>query len=83
MLRIGLKCKFKIGSRYFHCLLKFYSVWGMFRNTNSVNLFQNSVFAKLSGCQNEVFKKKIAYFVFVVFMLLEEKQKNTMENPKT
>ena len=54
----------------------------MFENTNSVNLCQNSVLAKLSGCQKWDLQKKVAFVVFVCvcfFMLLQEKQKNNIE----
>ena len=37
---------------------------GIFENTNSVTLCQNSVFAKFWGCQKWGFRKKIAFFVF-------------------
>ena len=36
---------------------------------------QKNVFAKLSGCQKMRFsKRKLFFFVFVFFMLLQEKQ---------
>ena len=38
----------------------FYSVLGVCsKNTNSVNWFQNIVFAKLLECQNEAFERKL------------------------
>ena len=37
----------------------------MFKNTNRVTLCQNSVFAKLSGCQKWGFRKENCIFVFV------------------
>ena len=60
----------------------------MFRNTNSVTLCQNSVFfffAKLSGCQNEVFEKKFAFCVFLFLYVGEmetEKKTTRMEKAK-
>ena len=47
----------------------------MFINTNSVNVCQNSVFAKLSGCQNEIFEKKTAIFVFVFLCCCKRNRK--------
>ena len=47
----------------------------MLINTNSVTLCQNSVFANCRDVKNEVFEKKIAFFVFVFSMLETEKQK--------
>ena len=51
----------------------------MFKNTNSVTLCQNSVFAKLWGCQNE---EKSAFFVVVSFYVGEietEKEMHKMD----
>ena len=46
--------------------------WGhVKKKPNSVNLCQNSVFAKCRDVKNEVFENKIAFFV----LLLQEKQK--------
>ena len=42
---------------------------GIFENANSVTLCQNSVLQNLGDVKNEVFEKKIAFFVFVIFML--------------
>ena len=51
----------------------------MFKNTNSVNLCQNSVFVRVSKMRFS--KRKLYFFVFV--MLLQEKQKkNKMEKAK-
>ena len=59
---------------------------GIFENTNSVTLCQNSVFfAKFWGCQNEVFEKKIAFFVFVFLCWRNRNRKkktNKMEKAK-
>ena len=41
---------------------------GIFENTNTVTLCQNSVSAKFWGCQNEVFEKKIAFFVCLFYV---------------
>ena len=58
----------------------FYSVfWGIFENTNSVTLCQNSVFAKFWGCQNEVFEKKIAFFVFSFLCWRNRNRKKKLE----
>ena len=51
----------------------------MFRNTHSATVCQNSVFAKLSGCQNEVLEKKFAvlFLSFYVGDRETEKRKHT------
>ena len=49
----------------------------MFINTNRANLCQNSVFAKLSGCQNEVFEKKLRIFCFCLFYVGQRNRKKT------
>ena len=41
----------KSWSKFFHSFPIFIVFFGYVKNTNSVNLCQNSVFAKLSGCQ--------------------------------
>ena len=58
---------------------------GIFRNTNSVTVCQNSVFAaKFWVVKNEVFEKKIALFVFSFFYVgeIETKKGKTKENEK-
>ena len=51
MLRNGPRVVLKTGPSLSFTFPHFYSVFGHVKNTNSVNLCQNSVFAKLSGCQ--------------------------------
>ena len=46
----------------------------MLINTNSVNLCQNSVFAKLSGCQKWGFRKENCIFC-VIFSMLEQRNR--------
>ena len=48
-----------------------------FCNPNSVTVCQNSVFAKFWVIKNEVFEKKIAFFVFSFFMLENRNRKRT------
>ena len=62
-LKTGPSYKLKIGPSFFCCFPQFYSVLGIFRNTNSVAVCQNSVFAKFWVIKNEVFEKKIAFFL--------------------
>ena len=51
-VKTGPSSKLKAGPSFFHCISPMFKYFlGMFKNTNSVNLCQNSVFAKLSGCQ--------------------------------
>ena len=59
--------------------------WGMLTNTNSVDWCQNGVLADLSGCQNEVFEGKIAFFCFWLFCVADretEKIKINAEDGK-
>ena len=56
--------------------------WGIFRNTNSVTVCQNSVFAKLWVIKNEVFEKKIAFFVFLFYVGEIETKKETGKDQK-
>ena len=54
--------------------------FGLFCNTNSVTVCQNSVFAKFWVIKNEGFEKKIAFFVFFSFLCWKietEKRKKT------
>ena len=58
---------------------------GIFRNTNSVTVCQNSVFAKFWVVKNEVFEKKIAFFVLFFYvgeMETEKRQKRKWKRPK-
>ena len=87
-LRAGPSSKLQTGPSF--CLTvfpHFYSVLGViFENTNSVTLCQNSVFAKFGDVKNEVFEKKIAFFVFCLFYVgeveTEKRKTNKMEKAK-
>ena len=70
------------GSPFFKCF------WACFKNTNSVTSCQNSVFAKLSGCQKWGFRKENSIFCFCLFYVgdreSEKETNNKMEKgPKT
>ena len=54
---------------------------GIFRNTNSVTVCQNSVFAKIWDIKNEVFEKKIAFFVFLFYVGENEKKIEKTKKP--
>ena len=59
--------------------------FGFFCNTNSVTVCQNSVFAKIWVVKNEVFEKKIAFFVFSFLcwkIETEKRKKQKRENSK-
>ena len=56
--------------------------WGIFRNTNSVTVCQNSAFAKLWVIKNEVFEKKIAFFVFSFLCWRNRNKKIKWKRPK-
>ena len=47
----------------------------MFLNTNSVNLCQNSIFAKLSGCQKWCFRKEKSHFIILSILCFCKKNK--------
>ena len=89
-LKTGPSYKLKTGPSFFFAdFPQFYSVFlGFLCNTNSVTVCQNSFFCKILGYQNEVFEKKIAFFVFFFFMLenrnrkKEKKKKQKRENSK-
>ena len=71
--------KLKTGPSFSLIFRIFVVFWGMFKNTN--RLCQNSVlFAKLSGCQNEVFEKKIA--CFVSFLCWRQRNRKKEKNTK-
>ena len=80
-LKTGPSYKLKTGPSFFLLFFpQFYSVFfGFFGNTNSVTVCQNSVFAKFWVFKNEVFEKKIAFFVFLFFML---ENRNRKKNKK-
>ena len=63
-LKIGPSYKLKIGPSFFAVFPSFIVFWGILRNTNSVTVCQNSVFAKFWVIKNEVFEKKIAFLFF-------------------
>ena len=55
---------------FFHCFPHFYSVFWAFLETQIVQQCVKIVFLQnLGDVKNEVFEKKIAFFVFVFFML--------------
>ena len=58
----------------FCCFPIFIVFWGMFLNTNSVNLCQNSVFAKLSGCQKMRFSKRKLHLLFLSYLFLKRER---------
>ena len=68
----------------FHCFPDFYSVLGVFLKTQIVSHCAKVVFLQNFGdVKNEVFEKKIAFFVFVFFYVGEiETEKKTNQNGK-
>ena len=54
----------------------------MFTNTTSVNLRQNSVFAKLPGCQKYGFRKDNCIFWVLSFLMLEKDKQKKEEKAK-
>ena len=64
------KSSVKNWSKFFFCFFPSFIVFlGIFRNTNSATVCQNSVLQNLGDVKNEVFEKKIAFFAFSFFML--------------
>ena len=56
---------------------------GIFENTNSVTLCQNSVLQNFGDVKNEVFEKKMAFFVFVFLCWRNRnRKKKKMEKAK-
>ena len=59
---------------------------GIFRNTNSATVCQNSVFAKFGGCQKWGFRKENCIFCFFLFYVgdleTEKRKKKKMEKAK-
>ena len=59
---------------------------GIFRNTNSATVCQNSVFAKFGGCQKWGFRKENCIFCFFLFYVgdleTEKRKKRKMEKAK-
>ena len=79
-LKIGPSYKLKTGPSFFLLFFPSFIVFfGFFRNTNSVTVCQNSVFAKFWVIKNEVFEKKIAFFVF---FMLENRNRKKKKNKK-
>ena len=80
-LKTGPSYKLKTGPSFFLLFFPlFYRVFfGFFCNTNSVTVCQNSVFAKFWVIKNEVFEKKIAFFVFLFYVgkYKQKKEKKT------
>ena len=64
------KLKVKNWSKFFHRFPHFYSVFWVFLKTQIVSHCAKIVFLQnFWDVKNEVFEKKIAFFVFVFFML--------------
>ena len=84
-LKTGPSLKLKTGPS-FSLFPHFYSVLGVFLKTQIVSHCAKIVFwQKFGDVKNEVFEKKIAFFVFVFFLLEKQKQKkktNKMERAK-
>ena len=79
MLKTGPSLVLKTGPSFFTVFPIFIVFFGHIKNTNSVTVCQNSVFAKFWGCQNEVFEKKIAFFVFSFYVGEIQTEKEKME----
>ena len=77
-LKSGPSLKLKSGP-IFHCFPYFYSVLGIFRNTDSATVCQNSVFAKFGGCQKWGSRKENC--IFFLF-LCGKKQKKSKKKKK-
>ena len=83
-LKTGPSYKLKTGPSFFCCFPPSFEVFlGIFRNTNSVTMCQNSVFAKFWVIKNEVFEKKIAFFLLYVGEIETEKRKKKENTKKT
>ena len=72
--RFGVSCVKNL-SKFFTVFPILIVFWGIFENTNSVTLCQNSVFAKFGDVKNEVFEKEIAFFFFVGEIETEKRKK--------
>ena len=86
-LKSGPSLKLKSGPSFFvHCFPHFYSVLGAFLETQIVQQCLKIVFLQnLGDVKNEVFEKKIAFFVFFLFYVGKietEKRKKKKENGK-
>ena len=69
----------------FHCFPHFYSVFWVFLKTEVVSHCAKIVFLQnFGGVKNEVFEKKITFFVFCSFFMLEKwkQKKYKKENGK-
>ena len=86
-LRVKNWSKFKVknwSKLFCHCFPHFYSVLGVFLKTQIVSHCAKIVFLQDFGhVKNEVFEKKIAFFVFVFFCVgeieIEKRKTNKME----
>ena len=81
-LKTGTSYKLKTGPSFFCCFPNFKVFFDIFRNTNSVTVCQNSVFATFWVVKNEVFEKKIAFFVFLLYVGEIKTKKKKMEKTK-
>ena len=61
---------------------RFIVFFGIFENTNSVTLCQNSVFAKFWGCQKWGFRKENCIFCFFFLCWSNRNRKNMEKTPK-
>ena len=82
-VKAGPSLKFKL-VQFFSSLFSshFIVFLGMFINTNSVTLCQNSVFAKNWGCQKWGFRKENCIICFVFLMLENRNRKKNKLNGK-
>ena len=80
------KFKVKNWSKFFHCFPQFYSVFWALLETQIVQQCVKIVFLQnLGDVKNEVFEKKIAFFVFFFFLCWKNrnrKKKKKMEKAK-
>ena len=79
--------KFKVkrwSKFYFHCFPIFIVFWGIFRNTNSATMCQNSVFCKIWGMSKMRFSKRKLHFLFFPFLCWKNRnrKKKKKENGK-
>ena len=82
-LKTGPSYKLKTGPSFYLLFSPSFIVClGIFRNTDSVTVCQNSVFANFWVIKNEVFEKKIAFFLFYVGEIDTKKEKMKMEKTK-
>ena len=79
----------KTGPSFFYCFPHFIVFWGIFENTNSVTLSQNSVFfsQNFGDVKIEVSKRKLHFLFFFFFFYVgeietEKRKKRKMEKAK-